>query len=461
MSIVRQSTSARGASTVARLVFAALLAAGSVAVPGFAEAAKKEAQPPAPAGPKFSKPVQKLLKASQDAFEKQDFPTSLTAAREALAAATTDDDKRFAMRFVYRCVVSLKDWPAAIASLKEYLASGLAEGDETVRYTRVLTQLHLQIKDYPGAIEWYQKYLPLAGSAATVEDYDTATSVALNQKQPLLAAEILQSFRAQRGDAALTERLLLLMNTAYYRAEKPADRRWVMVQLLSRFAKPDYMHDYLALLMDGSTDERTLTNVFRLAYARNLMKKGSQYTEFAEKLLNQGSPGEAVEVLEAGISSGAIKQPNDTAKSLLDQARPLAADDRKGTPAYDKEARAKQNGELDVKLGLGYVGQKQFEKAVEAVARGLQPERIAKVKRVDESRLLLGYAYYRLGRMDEAKAAFAAAGEDARAAELSRLWIALLDADAAAKAAAAAAEVAASAPPAPAPAVTPAPAPPK
>lgn len=445
---------ARGTPLAARFALAAMLASATIAVPMSADAAKKEVAPDAPPAPKFSKPVQKLLKASQDAFEKQDFATSLTAARDALAAATTDDDKRFGMRFVYRCAVSLKDWPAAIASLKDYLASGLTEGDEQVRYTRVLTQLHLQVKDYPGALEWYQKYLPLAGAAATAEDYDTATSVALNQKQPLVAADLLQAFRAQRGDAAFTERLLLLLNTAYYRAEKPVERRWVMVQLLSRFPKADYMHDYLGLVMDGNTDDRTLTNVFRLAYANNLMKKGSQYTEFAEKLLNQGSPGEALDALDAGVAAGIIKMPNDTAKSLTDQAKPLAADDRKGTPALDKEARAKQNGELDVKLGLGYIGQKQWDKAVDAIARGLQPERIGKVKRVDESRLLLGYAYFRLGRYDDARAAFTAAAQDVRAAELSKLWIAMLDAAAAA------------APPAPAaqatvPAVTPAPAPPK
>jgi len=308
--------------------------------------------------------------------------------------------------------------------------------------------------------------------------------VALNQKQPLVAAELLQAFRAQRGDAALTERLLLLLNTAYYRAEKPVERRWVMVQLLSRFAKPDYMHDYLGLLMDdrGKVEkvvddlrqqrdaqkgkwpkeeqarldaaleelkafDLVYINVFRLAFANNLLKKGSQYTEFAEKLLNQGSSGEALDVIEAGIANGVIKQPNDTAKSLADQARPLAAEDRKGTSALDKEARAQLNGEKDVKLGLGYVGQKQWEKAVEAISRGLQPERIARVKRVDDSRLLLGYAYFRLGRSGEARAAFVAAGEDARSAELSKLWVAVLDA-----AAAAAAAVPTAVPPAPTPA---------
>lgn len=416
--------SARPRQLAARLAIAAVLAVGTALSPGLADAAKKEAAPAGPPPPKFSKPVQKLLKASQDAFDKQDFATSLTVAREALAAATTDDDKRFAMRFVYRCAVSQKDWPAAITGLKEYLASGLAEQDEVLRYTRVLTQLHLQVKDFAGALEWYQKYLPMAGEAATADDYDTAASVALNQKLPLVAAEILQGYRSQRGDAALSERLLLLMNTAYYRAEKPAERRWVMVQLVSRFPKADYMHDYLNLLLDGSTDERTLTNAYRFAYSQSLFKKGSQYTDFAEKLLNQGSPGEALEVLDAGVAAGMLK-PSDTLKSLSDQAKPAAAEDRKATPALDKEARTKQNGEMDVKLGLAYIGQKQFDKAVEAISRGLQPGRIAKVKRVDESQLLLGYSLYKLGRLEEARAAFTEAAKDSRAAELTKLWIAV------------------------------------
>jgi len=193
--------------------------------------------------------------------------------------------------------------------------------------------------------------------------------------------------------------------------------------LVTRFPKADYMHDYLNLLLDGSTDERTYTNAFRFAYSQNLLKKGSQYTDFAEKLLNQGSPNEALEVLEAGVAAGVLK-PSDTLKSLTDLAKPAAAEDRKATPALDKEARAKQNGEMDVKLGLAYIGQKQFDKAVEAINRGLQPGRVAKVKRVDESQLLLGYSYYKLGRLDEARAAFTEAAKDPRAAELVKLWLA-------------------------------------
>ena len=107
---------------------------------------------------------------------------------------------------------------------------------------------------------------------------------------------------------------------------------------------------------------------------------------------------------------------------------------------------------MDVKLGLAYVGQKHYDKAVEAISRGLQPGRIAKVKRVDESQLLLGYSYYKLGRLEEARAAFTEAAKDPRATELVKLWLAVCVPPAAPALPAEAAPAAPTVVPAPAPA---------
>lgn len=195
-----------------------------------------------------------------------------------------------------------------------------------------------------------------------------------------------------------------------------------MQQLVVRYPKPAYMHDLLNLMIDVNTDDRSLANAFRFAYARGLLSKQNQYFDFAERLLNQGAPAEALDVLEQGVASEALK-PSDSLKSLTDQAKPAAAEDRRTVAALDKEARGKQNGEMDVKLGLAYIGLKQYDKAVEAIRRGLLPERVAKVKRVDESNMLLGYSLYRLGLLDEAKAAFLEAGKDKRSAEVAALWL--------------------------------------
>ncbi len=407
---------------VARIAFAFLIAGSLVLAPAAGYAAKKQEVPAGPPPPQFSKPVQKLLKASQDAFDKQDMPTSTATAKEALAAATTNDDKSYAMRFIYRAAVTQKDWTLALSSLKDYLASGLATPEEVVKFTRVIAQISTQQKDYVSGLEWYQKYLEVGGAAATLEDYDTAASIALNQKQPLLAAQIVETFRQRRGDDAMDERMWLRLNAAYYRAEKNQERRAPMQQLVVRYPKPAYMHDLLNLMIDVNTDDRSLANAFRFAYARGLLSKQNQYFDFAERLLNQGAPAEALDVLEQGVASEALK-PSDSLKSLTDQAKPAAAEDRRTVAALDKEARGKQNGEMDVKLGLAYIGLKQYDKAVEAIRRGLLPERVAKVKRVDESNVLLGYSLYRLGLLDEAKAAFLEAGKDKRSAEVAALWL--------------------------------------
>lgn len=410
---------------------AALVAAGVlVGVTGLllsyqpaAEAAKAApADPNAPPPPKFSKPAQKLLAASEKAFAAQDFAGSLQTAREALAIATLDDDKRYSMRFIYRAAISLKDWNLAVSSLKDYLASGLAAQDEVGRYTRLVAQIHAQEKQYEPALEWYQKYLTLAGPAAQLEDVDTAASIAAVLKQWPVCAQIVEQARTAHGDDKIDERLWLRLNLAYYRMEKNVERRVPMTQLLVRYQKPTYFNDYLLLLQDTGADDRTMVNAMRYGQARGLFSKAGQYLDFAERLLNQGAPAEALDVLDQGTASGVMKK-SDTSTSLYEQARPAAAEDRRLVPGLDREARAGKNGEADVKLGLAYLGLKQNEKAVEAITRGLTPERVARVKRVDEAHLLLGIAQYKLGQLDAARASFEEAAKDARLAEVAKLWI--------------------------------------
>ena len=89
-------------------------------------------------------------------------------------------------------------------------------------------------------------------------------------------------------------------------------------------------------------------------------------------------------------------------------------------------ARAGSNGEADVKVGLAYLGLGDFDKAVEAIERGLKPERVARVKRVDDANMNLGIAYYKLGKKDEASKAFTAAAADPRMARAAKVWISAL-----------------------------------
>ena len=66
---------------------------------------------------------------------------------------------------------------------------------------------------------------------------------------------------------------------------------------------------------------------------------------------------------------------------------------------------------------------KQYDKAVEALSRGLSADRVARVKRPDDANMVLGMAYTQLKKTAEAAKAFNAAKADPRMAVAAKLWL--------------------------------------
>ena len=65
----------------------------------------------------------------------------------------------------------------------------------------------------------------------------------------------------------------------------------------------------------------------------------------------------------------------------------------------------------------------EYEKAIEAIERGLTDERIVKVKRVDDAYMTLGIAYLHAGKKDKAVEAFTKAKAFPRMANAANLWL--------------------------------------
>jgi Tfp pilus assembly protein PilF len=104
-------------------------------------------------------------------------------------------------------------------------------------------------------------------------------------------------------------------------------------------------------------------------------------------------------------------------------AKQQTAEDKKLIAQLDKEARAGKNGEADVKVGLAYLSLGEYDKAAEAIERGLSAERAAKVKRVDDAQMMLGIAYKKVGKTEQATKAFTAAKGDPRMEKAAAVWL--------------------------------------
>lgn len=378
-------------------------------------AADKEKKPP-----KVDAAVVKKLKPAQDAIQKGDFDTGIQLAKEALEVAKEPYDKEVSLRTLMAGLGNKKDFAGYAAALEQLLEAnpGNIAPDELMRFHKQLAQISFQEKNYEKAQKYAELWVKDGGGAEANE---------------VLAASFLIRKDCQNGIGPLekslegkepTENQLRQLNYCYYTLGDKAKREATMQALVYRFPKREYFVDLTNIYQEQSADDRLALAIFRLQLEKDWMTRESEYMEYAEKALDAGSPAEAQRVYEAAAAKNLVTK-GERSERIRTQSKQLAAEDRRMIAGLDKEAKAGKNGEADVKVGLAYLGLGENQKAVEAIQRGLAPDRIAKVKRVDDANMMLGIAQLRLGNKAEAAKAFEEAGKDPRMTKVAELWLKL------------------------------------
>jgi tetratricopeptide (TPR) repeat protein len=401
-----------GATALALALFAG---AATVLAPGGAARAEDKKQA-------LSPEVAKKLKPSQEAREKEDYDTSLTLAREALAISTKPYDKEMSLRFIAAAAGKKQDFTTYAETLEQLNLLDSVPADEKLKNNKPLAQIYAQQKNYEKAVAYATKWAEGGGGT---EAYTLLANVYLVQKDCKNGIGALE--KAVAGREA-TEQELKQMNFCYFQLGDKPKRLTTMEQLVKRFLKREYFVDLMNIYQEQNADERAVLNLYRFSFAHDFLTRESEYVEYGDIALTVGSPAEALTVLEQGVAKGAVKfvSPTDRNSRMLTQAKQQAAEDRKQIAQLDKEARGGKSGEADVKVGLAYLGLGDYAKAVESIERGLQPDRVAKVKRVDDANMMLGIAYVKLGKKDEAAKAFEAAKPDPRMTRAATIWLGAL-----------------------------------
>jgi hypothetical protein len=430
--IVGLSTRADGApassaSRAARraLAGAALVAAWYAAGPALdlpspiasAHAQKKEEKKEQP---KLSAEVIKSLKPAQEAVQKGDNDTGIQLATTALEVSKTPYDKEMSLRIMMAGYAGKKDftgYAGAVEKLLELNPESIT-AEERARFYKQLAQINFQNKDYAKVQQWGAKWAENGGGADAYQMIAASFLIQKDCKNGIGPLE--KSLEGKEPD----ETQLKQLNFCYYQNGDKDKRAGVMEALATKFPKRDYYIDLMNLYQDGGADSRVMLNLFRLGLDRQWLSRETEFLEYAEMALDAGSPEEAEKVTQAGVANGQLAA-GERANRVKAQAKQLAAEDRKQIAALDKEAKAGKNGEADVKVGLAYLGMGENQKAVDSILRGLQPDRIARVKRVDDAYMMLGIAYTRLGNKPEAAKAFEQAKKDPRMAKAADLWLKL------------------------------------
>ncbi len=417
--------------TLGRAVHRAL--AGALLV-GAWTAAAPVLQLPSPVGvaqaqkaPKLSNNVIKSLKPAQDAIQAGNNDEGIALAEKALAESKTPYDQEMSLRIKMAGHAGKKDFAGYAATVEKLLELNPESitPEERARFYKQLAQINFQNKDYAKVQQWAAKWAESGGGAEAYE---------------ILAASFLIQKDCKNGIGPLeksiegkdpNEQQLRQLNFCYFQNGDKAKRAAVMEQLATKYPKRDYFIDLMNLYQDDGADNRAMLNFYRLGLERDWLARESEFLEYADMALEAGAPAEAQAAYEAGVKKGAVTG-GERANRIKTQSKQLTAEDRKMIAGLDKEAKAGKNGEADVKVGLAYLGLGDFQKAVDATKRGLEPDRVGKVKRVDDAWMQLGIAYTELGNKAEAAKAFQQAAKDPRMAKAADLWLKLQASDAAA-----------------------------
>jgi Tetratricopeptide repeat len=375
-----------------RLLAAGVLALMVGASPQLRAADKAPAQ-------QLSPDISKLLHDAQEAQKKQDWDKMLELSRKAYSQSKTPYEQETSARFIAAVGAGKKDFDIYAEGASKLVDLPIPDEDKQ-KFLEQLTRISAGNKDYDKAVAYAQRWYDGGGGAAAGE---ILTQLYLQKKDCANAVATIQKMTASTPP---TEQQL---KWEYGCAQQSGDKdrmRALTAEIVAHYPNNrDYVMNEIAFAAQTPSDDRALLNALRFAYEKDYLESALHYNTYASLAKDAGAVEEAEAVLQRGVSRGAVAGDVAVNKQLAEIKR-LSAEDKKGLPALDKEARAGSNGQADFAVGEAYYGLGQYDKAAEAIQRGLQPDRIGKIKRVDDAYMLLGISYLKLGKTDDAKKAF-------------------------------------------------------
>jgi tetratricopeptide (TPR) repeat protein len=367
--------------------------------------------------------VAKPLDAANKAIKAGKFDEAISKLREVGAASgKTAYDSYVMNQLLSYVLLKQNKFADAVPVLEAILNSGLAPGAEKTTINKQLLGIYFSQKNYAKTIEIGQGLIA-SGTADNVTYGAVAQSY---ERQGKLGDAV--KFVKSRIDGAVSkgakpaENELLMLLDYQRRLKDDKGQVETFEKLLAYYPKGDYWENLIPPLLraPGNSDALTL-GIYRLMLSTGTLKKAEDYTEMAQLAKEQGSAGEALEVLQKGLSSNVYIEQRDKDRSmrLLDAIKKQAAADQAALPKADADAKAGKSGDADVAVGSTYYGLGQYDKAIEVLKRGIGKGGLATP---EAAQTLLGVALYRQKRTAEADAAFKAVKGDPKWVRVANLW---------------------------------------
>jgi tetratricopeptide (TPR) repeat protein len=408
---------------VSKLALAAVLtlgASGIAASPALAQKKDQKAEPQLKVSEEFRKPAG----AADAALKANDFVTAEPQIAAAEAAAKSDQERYFASWLRLRLERNRKNAPATMAAAEAIVNNPATPPEEvkslapTVYYYRG-SQLADQ-KKWNEAIPMLLKARQ-AGSAEGDLSVLLANGYAAQGKQEEAIAEVNRAITASKAAGRKPPE-------EWYRFVIPrvnqAGNRATMAEWLTR-----YIQEYpsaknwrwaIQVFRQGTTgvnEKVEKLDLYRLMRATNSLADRGDYADYAYLAQQAGLPWEAVAVVDEGRKAGKIPQGD------ADVQRTYAAAQAGAKAEGSLEGLAKQatTATAAVQTANAFLASGNNARALELYDAALQKG----ATNADEVHLHRGIALQRLGRKEEARAAFQQV--KGGYANLATLWQASID----------------------------------
>jgi len=365
----------------------------------------------------------KPLKAAQDDLTAKRYSDAILKLKEAEGAAGKSAyDQHVIYEMLKVAYVRTQNYADAAKVMEAEIDDGFVPPSEMQGLVRGLAQVNYQIKNYEKAIEFGNR--AIKGGFAD-EELRTLVGQAYylkgDWKGTLHYEEGVVDNLIKEGRTPKSEALQLILSACVKLNDQPCETR-ALERVVTYYPKPDYWYQLLfTLRQQTSGNDANTLQTYRLMSEVDVLKNPEDYTEMAQLALEAGSPGEAQRILEKGIAKGVFtdqraKQKNER---LLENAKKAAATDQATLQRIAKEAETAPTGAKNVGLGLAYFGYGQYDKAVEAISKGISK---GGLRNEGEARLLLGIAQLKAGHKEDATKSFHAVKGDPSLERLANLW---------------------------------------
>lgn len=399
-------------------VCALAVASAAVGVSGVVQAAEKEKEK----APSISADIAKPLKAAQDDMKAKKFDDAVAKLNEAKTSKgkKTDYDNYVINEMLAVSYYTSQQLSNAAPLLRESALSQFSTPDQTKQFLMAAMGIYYQQKNYPECIATGQEVIK-KGIATS----DVYTTIALSQQaqgKNKEAAQTIQQLIEKQPKPE--EKLLAFQWNAYLKANDPNAASKVVEQLVKYYPKPDYWLNALSpLLKMQVSDAHLQLDIFRLMSEVGVLTRPGDFSEMAGLSLDQGYPGETVEVLKKAFANNVFTDQRDVGRyqHLLTGAQQRADADQKSLPQQEQQAKSAATGDSLVTVGAAYMTYGQADKAVELIQQGIQK---GSLKYPDQANLLLGMAEFHAHKNADARKAFGDVAKSSNEgyAHLGKLW---------------------------------------